>query len=385
MIREELRNSRILTRLACLVAAAVFALSAIIPTTSVSAVTRAELNALNNQISKLEEKAKNYNAEMEKLAKQSDSLKNKIAILDSQIKALENNIALEEAQHKKLVEEIESTEKRIKTNAEIIGHIKAQFYYNDKVSTLERLFSNENLASYIDQEVQLSTMSDTLSNIMAENKALKEKLDKDKAKSEQILIDLSSQKGQLDSQRYQQRELLIQTKGEEAKYKEMKDSANSEKQKLEAQQQQMLQEMARSNNVSGITYGGGGGGYPFAGSCPGSKDRFVDAWGMYSCECVSYAAYKVASTYGNMPYWGGRGNAKQWPANARAAGFKVSSTPKVGSVGISYSGPYGHAVWVERVSGSRVYISQYNYGYPKGTYSEMWINASAFVYIYFGG
>ena len=228
-------------------------------------------------------------------------------------------------------------------------------------------------------------MSDTLSNIVAENKALKEKLDKDKAKSEQILVDLSNQKGQLDSQRYEQRELLIQTKGEEAKYKEMKDSANSEKQKLESQQQQMLQEMARKNNVSGITYGGGGGGYPFAGSCPGSKDRFVDAWGMYSCECVSYAAYKVASTYGNMPYWGGRGNAKQWPANARAAGFTVSYTPKAGTVGISYSGPYGHAVWVERVAGNRVYISQYNYGYPKGTYSEMWINASAFVYIYFGG
>ena len=235
--------------------------------------------------------------------------------------------------------------------------------------------------------MQYSSLSDSFSNIVSENKSLKEKLTADKAKSEQILADLQAQKGQLSAQRAAQNELLIQTKGEEAKYQELKNSANKEKKKLEAEQQRLLDEMARQNNASKPVYSGGGGssGYPFAGSCPGSKDRFIDQWGMYSCECVSYAAYKVSSTYGNMPYWGGRGNAKQWVSNARAAGFKVSSIPKAGTVGISYSGPYGHAVWVERVSGNRVYISQYNYGYPKGSYSEMWINASAFTYIYFGG
>ena len=230
-----------------------------------------------------------------------------------------------------------------------------------------------------------TTSSTTKTN--QKNKSLKEKLTADKAKSEQILADLQAQKGQLNAQRAAQNELLIQTKGEEAKYQELKNSANKEKKKLEAEQQRLLDEMARQNNASKPVYSGGGGssGYPFAGSCPGSKDRFIDQWGMYSCECVSYAAYKVSSTYGNMPYWGGRGNAKQWVSNARAAGFKVSSIPKAGTVGISYSGPDGHAVWVERVSGNRVYISQYNYGYPKGSYSEMWINASAFTYIYFGG
>jgi surface antigen len=113
---------------------------------------------------------------------------------------------------------------------------------------------------------------------------------------------------------------------------------------------------------------------------------------MYICECVSYAAWKVQQNYGNMPYWGGRGNANQWPANARAAGIPVSYTPKAGTVGIMMEGYYGHAVWIEAVSadGSQVYISQYNAwnaatNYTWGEYSEQWANASAFVYLYFGG
>ena len=86
-----------------------------------------------------------------------------------------------------------------------------------------------------------------------------------------------------------------------------------------------------------------------------------------------------------MPYWGGNGNANQWLNNARAAGYKVTSVPKPGAVGISMGGPWGHAVWVEAVSGNRVHISQYNYrinGVP-GMYSEMDVNASAYTYIYF--
>ena len=91
-----------------------------------------------------------------------------------------------------------------------------------------------------------------------------------------------------------------------------------------------------------------------------------------------------------MPNWAGRGNANQWLANARAAGYTVTSTPKAGAVGISMAGVWGHAVWVEAVSGNRVYISQYNArnaatGYLPGQYSEQWVDQGMYTYIYFGG
>jgi surface antigen len=112
------------------------------------------------------------------------------------------------------------------------------------------------------------------------------------------------------------------------------------------------------------------------------QDSTLDSWGMYNRECVSYAAWKVYQTYGAMPYWGGVGNANQWIGNARRAGIPTSSTPRVHSVAISMRGYYGHAMWVEKVQGDMVYVSQYNYDLH-GHYSEMWVHSSYFTYIYF--
>lgn len=124
------------------------------------------------------------------------------------------------------------------------------------------------------------------------------------------------------------------------------------------------------------------GGYPSAWDAPTSQDSRLDSWGMYNRECVSFAAWKVYQTYGSMPYWGGVGNANQWVHDAKVAGIPTSSTPRVHSVAISMYGYYGHAMWVEAVSGNMVYVSQYNYDLH-GHYSEMWVNGSSFTYIYF--
>lgn len=113
-----------------------------------------------------------------------------------------------------------------------------------------------------------------------------------------------------------------------------------------------------------------------------AQDSAVDSWGMYNRECVSYAAWKVYQAYGDMPNWGGVGNANEWVRDAVRAGIPTSSTPKVGSVAISMRGYYGHAMWVEKVSGDLIYVSQYNYDLH-GHYSEMWLKSSDLTYIYF--
>ncbi|GEM_PF-2190066 len=130
------------------------------------------------------------------------------------------------------------------------------------------------------------------------------------------------------------------------------------------------------------------GGYKYANICPGSKDSQFDDWGFYICECVSYSANRVFNNLGFFPNWRGRGNANQWIANARNEGYVVSDTPKVGAIGVNLSGRYGHTVYVEKVEGNRVYISQYNAriaatNYIAGEYSEVWDNASNYQYIYF--
>jgi surface antigen len=104
---------------------------------------------------------------------------------------------------------------------------------------------------------------------------------------------------------------------------------------------------------------------------------------MFKRECVSYTAWKVYQRFGHMPYWGGVGNANQWPGNARAAGIPTGSEPRKHAVAVSMAGTWGHVMWVEEVySGNQIKISEYNAGFS-GEYSERVINGSGLIYIYF--
>ncbi len=107
------------------------------------------------------------------------------------------------------------------------------------------------------------------------------------------------------------------------------------------------------------------------------KDSLVDPWGMYNRECVSYAAFKVAQSGRTMPYWGGVGNAQQWPSNAIADGIPVDRNPLKGDIAIAFNSEHGHAMYVEAVNGRDVTISQYNWPVNGqwGVWSEMTLSA----------
>lgn len=108
----------------------------------------------------------------------------------------------------------------------------------------------------------------------------------------------------------------------------------------------------------------------------------VDKYGMYNRQCTSYAAFKVDQIWHyRILYWG---NAKLWPFYAKKAGVKSSTTPRTHSVAISKKGIYGHAMFVERISGDRkrMRISEYN-GAKKGGYSHRIISTKNLTYIYF--
>jgi surface antigen len=121
--------------------------------------------------------------------------------------------------------------------------------------------------------------------------------------------------------------------------------------------------------------------YPYA-DVPFPNEE-SDPWGMYKRQCVSYTAWAVTASGRNMPYWGGVGNANQWPDNARNAGIPVDETPRAGDVAIMYVGWAGHAMYVDSVNDDgTINISQYNGNYD-GTYSTATISASGLQFIHF--
>lgn len=343
----------------------------------------------DEMIAAIQEQRDEYDARAAELAQQADTLNNKKAILQNEQASIQRQIDLSQAQYEKLQHEIAVNEQKIIENKDALGQMIADMYIDDTVSPLEMLASSSNIADYVDKQEYRTTIRDNLSTTIDEINALKAELEKQKDQVASVLEDQKAQREQLATKISEYNTLVTQTQNQQSAYEQLSAKAAAEQQDLRDQQQAAIAAALAAAGAAGSAVAGdpGHGGYPnYLANAP--QDSIVDPWGMYNRECVSYTAWRVYQKNGYMPYWGGRGNANQWPANARAAGIATGSTPKVGSVGVLYAGPYGHVVWVNSINANgTINISQYNYNFGSGSgmYSEMYnVSPSAYdVYIYF--
>jgi surface antigen/peptidoglycan hydrolase CwlO-like protein len=337
-----------------------------------------QISIIQNEVNQLQSKAGELNAK-------ANSLKATVNALNAEKRTIQAQVDLSQAKFDKLTNDIAKNEQKLAENKQVLGEIIASMYVDDTISPIEMLASSNNVGDYIDKQEYRTAASEKLNSTIAAVKELKTKLEKDKKSVERVLADQKAQKDALAAKEAEKQTLLTKTKGEEAAYRELSAGKQSEIDELRRQQAAEL--AARAAASGGYTDLGGDpnrGGYP-AQWANAPMNAYVDDWGMYTRQCVSYAAFKVASTYGNMPYWGGRGNANEWPGNAIGAGIPIGSVPKVGSVGVITSGEYGHVGWVESVNNDgTITISHYNVGW-NGEFARWVVSPSYFdTYIYFG-
>lgn len=342
----------------------------------------AEIQAVQNQINQ-------YQAEAGRLASEARTLENELARLNSEKAALQAQIDAKQIEYDKLVADIAENERKIAMLQDSLGDILAKLHVGEEISPLEMLASSSNISEYLDQQAQREAVRDGLTETIDEIDAIKKQLEQQKIDVQRVLDDQKAQREALTAKENEQQALVNETRGQEAAYQAMSAKSEAAKKDLERQQQAAIAAAMRSAGNSGSAVAGdpGKGGYP-SNLANAPQDSIVDPWGMYNRECVSYTAWKVYQKNGYMPYWGGRGNANQWPGNARAAGIGTGSTPRAGSVGVISAGYYGHVVWVESVNpNGTINISQYNEltNSGWGHYSERYnVNPGTYdTYIYF--
>lgn len=342
----------------------------------------------DEQIAAIQEQRDAYDSKAAQLAREADTLSNKKAILENQKAALQKQIDLSQAKYEKLMRDIAENEQKILDNKEALGKTIADMYVEDSVTPLEMLASSSSIGDYVDQQEFRATIRDNLSFTIDRIEQLRVELEKQKVEVARLLADQKVQRAQLAAKVAEFSRLVAETQNKQAAYRQLSAEAAEEQSRLKAQQQAAIAAaLAAAGGANAVPGDPNHGGYP-NNLANAPQDSIVDPWGMYNRECVSYTAWRVYQKNGYMPYWGGVGNANQWPANARAAGIPTGSTPRVGSVGVIYAGPYGHVVWVESINANgTINISQYNYNYGSGPgmYSEQYnLSPSAFnVYIYF--
>lgn len=332
-----------------------------------------------------------YSAEASKLNAEKQTYQGQLAVLSNQKAQIQAQLDLIVTKLQKLEFDIAEKNKQIEQNKEALGSTMADIYVDDGISPLEMLASSDNIAEYVDKQTNQTQVQSTLETTVKTIRALKVELEKQKTEVERNKKDQEGVRDTLAAKEAEQAKLIADVAGREDQYNQLSSQAQAQKSQLEQQQQAAIQ--------AALQRSGGGGGSAVAGSASrggypnnlanSPLDSLVDPWGMYNRECVSYTAWKVYQKNGYMPYWGGRGNANQWPGNARAAGIPTSSVPRAQSVGVISSGYYGHVVWVESVNGNgTVNISQYNEWLPGsgwGQYSERYnVYPSTYdTYIYF--
>ncbi len=362
-----------LKRLPLLAVCGVFLAGVLSPVVIVSA------DSFQDQINQLNAQKAVTQGSLSALQLQAADYQDAISKLEAQISGLQAAIAANTARQVELQAEIDAAQAKLdRQRAGLSQDLKAM-YVGGQMSAVEMLATSKSLSDYINAETYSSAVQNKIQSTLAEITALQNELKAQKAEVEQLLAEQSQQKASLDSAQGQQQSLLAMNESQQATYNQQIKQTNAQIATLRAQQ------LAANGALNGQVVPGdpGHGNYPANWDSPTPQDSVFDSWGMYNRECVSYTAWKVFETYGQMPYWGGVGNANQWPGDARAAGIPTGSTPRVHSVAISTSGFYGHAMWVEAVSGNRIYVSQFNFDLA-GHYSEMWVNGSNFTYIYFG-
>jgi len=337
----------------------------------------ATADSFDDQINALQQQISGFQAQAGQLRAQADDLQAQLSALDVQKQAIEAQISANELKKQQLDEQIQQTSDHIAQQKDGLGKNLRSMYVDGSITPLEMVASSKSISDFIDKQEYRNKIRDAIQESLAQIKTLQAQLTKQRQDVEHVLADQKALNTSLADQENQKNQLLAETQGQEDAYKQLVDSNNSKINDLRSQQR------AANARFFGGQAGTGpdcGGGYPSA-YCNVAMDSVVDNWGMYNRECVSYTAWKVASTGRYIPY--GLGNANMWPDGARAHGIPVDSNPRVGDVAILYIGPYGHAMYVEGVNGDgTISVSQYNADYY-GHFSTARVNASGLSFIHF--
>ena len=343
----------------------------------------AKADSYDDQIAAIQREVDQYQAAAKDLAGKADTLQRELDRLNNEKAQLQAQVDLSQAKYDKLVADIATNEKKIAANRTALGETMASLYVDEGISPLEMLASSKNIGDYVDKQSYREGIRDKLTSTINEIKKLKKQLESDKKDVERVLLDQKNQRDQLAAKEAEQANLVAKTRGEEAAYQNLSASKNQDIANLRAAQAAENARAMRNLGFGSIPAGiPGGGGYPGAwANAP--LDAYIDPWGLYTRECVSYAAWKVASTGRFVPHFGGAGNANQWPSTVAAYGIPSGSTPRAGSVAMWPIGYYGHVMYVEAVNGDgTITVSDYNLNWD-GNYRHYTRSSAGLTYIYF--
>ena len=329
-------------------------LSNILTSVDTSATTR-EDNFCTTQRCKDALAAEREAAEKANNASQAaDTLDGEINRLNQEIKMYEARIVANRAKAEDLTAQIEENTRKLDIQKDALADMIIDMYLNGgSDDELMILASSKSLSDYAEEQTRRDAARDQISLSTQMVESLKEDLEKQKKEVERVIADQEIQQKAIEETKRREEALVAEYRANQAAYAAEAGAARKVK---EAE----IAEAIRKNNSTGLI-GSGVNTYPKKDVCPRDNLRY-SFYGGYVCQCVSYTGWKVYERYNiRISAWG---NANVWHKTAQRLGYTVDHIPEAGSVAITTGGPYGHAMWVEKVNGNgTINLSEYNNSY----------------------
>lgn len=323
------------------------------------------------------------------LGAQATNLNDAVSKLQTQINAKQRIINQHQAEVNKLKKEIVAAEKELEKQKRILGETIKTIYIEGDITTLEMLATSKNLSDFFDKQQYRESVRNKVKETLDKITQLKLDLNTRKEKTEKLIAEQKDLQEELLAQRGEKNRLLALTQNERAELDREIKANNKRIAKLQAEQAAANARLFSSSGARVVSGSNGRDSYPnIWRNAP--MNSYVDNWGMFSRQCVSYVAWKVYESGKFMPRWGGNyskyhgGNANKWDDNAHIDGLTVNSTPKRGAAAVAHIGAFGHVMYVESVnSNGTINVSQYNANW-QGRYSEVYnLSTSGLVFVHF--
>lgn len=326
---------------------------------------------IQDQINQLQQKNAQNQEKVETLEDQALNYEDAIDKLAAKIYQLQLKIDDNTKQQTRLEEEISKAQAELNKLRAILGENIKALYLEGDITTLEMLASSKDLSEYVDKEQYRLSVQDQVTETLEKIIALKNKLRTKKTAVDKLLDEQNEQKAELANSRDKQDSLLSYNQTQQTEFN----------QKTKNNQQKIDDLIASQRRANDSTDGGyyflrfpgsassfSPGNYPYRnagfsmqlGPCSNNDSwpDYLDRWGYCTRQCVSYVAWAVEASGRSAPMY--YGSARNWVGSAISHGVPVYRTPQRGDVAISTSGYWGHAMYVESVSGNTFNTSEYN-------------------------
>jgi surface antigen/peptidoglycan hydrolase CwlO-like protein len=338
------------------------------------------VDATCNTITDCEQQVTNNNNAVEQLENEATSYQNAISILNAQINQLQTSINAETAEQAQLQQQMQAAQAELNLEKSILASDITAIYINGQMTVTEELASSKNLSDFVNAQTYRNAVQNELQTTVDKVTALQNQIQIQEQQLQMSLKDQQTQEAQLGNTQNQQQQLLGDDQSQQAAF-------NTQTAQNQQELNALIAAQRRDNNASAggyyfihfpgtITNDPINGTYLYADSgfsmstAPGCNNNDgPDQWGYCTRQCVSYAAWAVAYSGRIAPVdWS---NAKDWVSAAKNAGIPFDITPQPGDVAITTSGEWGHAMYVEQVSGNQIYVSEYNQQLT-GEFSTQW-------------